>query len=146
MTFIAANRGIFKLLDLAITGATDLRQAVFTGAAPAPATIRDWNTLAEVIADAGSAEALAAGYVRADLAGVALSEDDALDRALLVCTAPVYGPVAAGETWVFVAFYLEAATDALRELIGIDVPAATQITNGSTITGPALNMPIVQAP
>ena len=99
MAFTFANRGLYALLNTAISGTTDLRQAVFTGTVPAAATIRDWNFLSDVIADATSAEAVAAGYARADLAGVALAEDDALDKVTLVATAPVYTAVAAGETW-----------------------------------------------
>ena len=142
MAFTFANRGLYALLNTAISGTTDLRQAVFTGTVPAAATIRDWNFLSDVIADATSAEAVAAGYARADLAGVALAEDDALDKVTLVATAPVYTAVAAGETWTFVAYYIEAATDATRTLIGIDAPASSQITHGGNITGPALSVNI----
>lgn len=142
MAFTFANRGLYALLNTAISGTTDLRQAVFTGTVPAAATIRDWNFLSDVIADATSAEAVAAGYARADLAGVALAEDDALDKVTLVASAPTFTAVAAGETWTFVAYYVEAATDATRTLIGIDAPASSQVTNGGNITGPALSVNI----
>ena len=140
MAFTFANRGLYTLLNSAISGTTDLRQAVFTGTVPAAATIRDWNFLSDVIADATSAESVASGYARADLAGVALAEDDALDKATLVATAPTYTAVAAGETWTFVAYYVEGAYDAARTLIGIDAPASSQVTNGGNITGPALTV------
>lgn len=140
MAFTFTNRGLYTLLSAAISGSTDLRQAVFTGTVPAPATIRDWNTLADVIADAGSAESVAAGYARADLAGVTVAEDDALDVATLVASAPTYTAVAAGETWTFVAYYIEGASDAARTLIGIDAPASPQVTNGGSIIGPALSI------
>lgn len=142
MAFTFANRGLYALLNTAISGTTDLRQAVFTGTVPAAATIRDWNFLSDVIADATSAEAVAAGYARADLAGVTLTEDDALDKVTLVASAPTFTAVAAGETWTFVAYYVEAATDATRTLIGIDAPASSQVTNGGNITGPALSVNI----
>lgn len=142
MAFVFANKGLYTLMNSAISGTTDIRQAVFTGTVPATATIRDWNTLADVIADAGSAESVASGYARADLAGVTLTEDDAADNVTLVATAPVYTAVAAGETWTFVAYYIEAASDALRTLIGIDSPASSQITFGGNITGPALSVTI----
>ena len=93
-----------------------------------------------MIADATSAEAVASGYARADLAGVTLAEDDALDKVTLVASAPTYTAVAAGETWTFVAYYVEGASDAARTLIGIDAPASSQVTNGGNITGPALTV------
>ena len=142
MAFVFANRGLQWLNANAVSGSTDLRQAVFTGTPPAAATIRDWNFLADVIADAGSAEAAASGYARADLSGVTLTESDASDNVTITATAPVYTAVAAGETWSFVAFYVEDASDAARTLIGIDTPAATVATNGGDITGPALNVAI----
>lgn len=138
MAFTFANRGLYTLLNSAISGTTDLRMAVFTGTIPAAATIRDWNFLSDVIADASSAEAVASGYSRADLAGVTLAEDDALDKVTLVATAPTWTTVAVGETWTFVAYYVEGASDAARTLIGIDAPASSIVTNGGNVTGPAL--------
>ena len=140
MAFVFANRGLYTFLTSAIGGATDIRQAVFTGTVPSAATVRDWNTLADVIADAGSAESVASGYARADLAGVTVAEDDALDKATLVATAPTYTSIGAGETWTFVAYYVEGASDAARTLIGIDAPASSLVTNGGNITGPALSI------
>jgi hypothetical protein len=137
MSFTFANRGLFSLLNLAISGSTDLRQAVFTGTPPSAGTIRDWNFLSDVIADSGSAESVAVGYARADLAGVAITESDAADNVTIVADAPTYTAVAAGETWTFVAFYIEAGSDAARVLIGIDAPG-DQLTNNGDIVGPAL--------
>ncbi len=137
MAFTFCNRGLYTLMASAISGATDLRMAVFTGTVPAVATIRDWNTLADVIADASSAEAVASGYARADLAGVTLAEDDALDKVTLVATASTWTSVAAGETWTFAALYVEGASDSARTLIGIDDPGSLP-TNGGNITGPAV--------
>ncbi len=140
MAFTFANRGLYTLMNSAISGTTDIRQAVFKGAAPTVAAMRDMNVLSDLTAV--MTEAAAAGYARADLAGVALAEDDALDKVTLVATAPTYSNVAAGETWTAVAYYIEAATDATRTLIGVDVTAATQVTNGGSITGPALSVNI----
>lgn len=137
MAFTFCNRGLYTLMASAISGATDLRMAVFTGTVPAVATIRDWDTLADVIADASSAEAVASGYARADLAGVTLAEDDALDKVTLVATASTWTSVAAGETWTFAALYVEGASDSARTLIGIDAPGSLP-TNGGNITGPAV--------
>lgn len=142
MAFVFANRGLYTLLNSAVSGSTDIRQAAFTGTVPAAGTIRDWNFLSDVIADASSAEAVAAGYARQDLAGVTLTEVDASDNVTLVATAPSYGAIAAGETWTFVAFYVEGASDAARTLIGIDAPASTLITNGGAVTGPALSVTV----
>lgn len=142
MAFVFANKGLYSLLNLAVSGSTDLRQAVFTGTVPAAGTIRDWNTLADVIADASSAESVASGYARADLAGVTLTEDDTANNVTLVADAPTYASVAAGETWTFVAYYIEGASDAARTLIAIDAPASSQVTNGGNITGPALSVTI----
>lgn len=138
MAFTFANRGLYYLLNTAISGSTDLRMAVFKTAAPAVGTMRDWNFLSDVTAAA--TEAAASGYARADLAGVALAEDDTNDKATLVATAPTWTSVAAGETWYFVAYYIEGASDSARTLIGIDAPASTQVTNGGNITGPALSV------
>lgn len=138
MAFTFANRGLYALLNSAISGSTDIRQAVFKGAAPSAASIRDMNFLSDVTAV--WTEAAASGYARADLAGVALAEDDALDKVTLVATAPTYTSVASGETWTGVAYYIEGASDAARALIGIDVPASSQVTNGGNITGPALSV------
>lgn len=140
--FTFANRGLYTLLNSAVSGSTDLRQAVFTGTPPAAGTIRDWNFLSDVIADASSAESVASGYARADLAGVTLTESDASDNVTLVASAPTYTAVAVGETWTFVAFYIEAGSDAARTLIGIDEPASTQVTNGGDIVGPALSVTV----
>jgi len=140
MAFVFANRGLYTFLTSAIGGATDIRQAVFTGTVPSAATVRDWNTLADVIADPGSAESVASGYARADLTGVTVAEDDAADKATLVATAPTYPAIGPGETWTFVAYYIEGASDAARTLIGIDTPASNLITNGSDVTAPALSI------
>lgn len=138
MAFVFANRGLYTLITTAFTASTDLRQAVFTGTVPAAGTVRDWNSLQDVIDDASSAEAAASGYARADVAGLTVTEDDTGNDVDISATAPVYSSVATGETWTFVAWYVEGANDAARTLIGIDAPASSQVTNGGNITGPAL--------
>lgn len=142
MAFVFANRGLYTLLNSAVSGSTDIRQAAFTGTVPAAGTIRDWNFLSDVIADASSAEAVASGYARADLASVTLTESDASDNVTLTAAAPSYGAITAGETWTFVAYYIEDASDAARTLIGVDQPASTLITNGGAVTGPALSVTV----
>lgn len=145
MAFVFANRGLFHLMSVAISGSTDIRQAVFTdaGTPPTAAAIRDMNFLADLTAV--YTEAVVSGYARADLASVTLTESDASDNVTLTAAAPTYTAVAAGETWEAVAFYIEGASDAARVLIGVDTPASPQITNGGNITAPALSVTVAQA-
>lgn len=138
MGFVVTNRGMSTLLTSAITATTDIRQAVFTGAPPAVAALRDMKTIADLAAV--MTEATAVGYARADLVGVAVTEDDAGDRVVLSAAAPTYAAVAAGETWTAAAYYIEDASDGSRTLLAVDVPADPQITNGASITGPALTL------
>lgn len=58
MPFTVTNRGLLTLLSAAIRSTTDIRQAVFKGAAPGVAAIRDMNYLADL--KAVMAEATAA--------------------------------------------------------------------------------------
>lgn len=134
MTMTMTNRGLYHLLNTAISGSTDLRAAVFTGSVPSVASIRDMNFLSDLTAV--STEAAASGYSRADLAGVTLTENDAADKVTLVATAPEWANVAVGETWTHVAYYIEGASDAARVLVAVDDPASDQVTNGGDITGP----------
>lgn len=134
MTMTMTNRGLYHLLNTAISGSTDLRAAVFKGTVPSVASIRDMNFLSELTAV--STEAAASGYARADLAGVTLAENDGSDKVTLVATAPEWANVAAGETWTHVAYYIEGASDAARVLVAVDDPASDQVTNGGDITGP----------
>jgi len=140
MAFTMANRGLYALLNSATTGSTDVRAAVFTGTPPSAATIRDWNFLSDVIADGASAEATVSGYARQDLASFSITEDDTNDRVQLLAAAPTMTSVAAGETFSFIAYYIEGGSDAARTLIGIDTPSSTLITNGGNVTLPALTI------
>lgn len=138
MSFTMANRGLYTLLNAAISGSTDIRVAVFKGSAPAASAIKDYNFLSDVTG--AMTEAAASGYSRADLAGVTLTENDGSDNVTLTATAPSWTSVAVGETWTALAYYIEGASDAARTLIGVDVPAATLVTNGGNVTGPALSI------
>ena len=144
MAFTLTNRGLHTLLASAISGSTDLRALVIKGAVPSAATIRDLNTVADLLAEASVDEAAASGYSRQDLAGVTLTEVDASDNVTLVASAPTISEVAAGETWLAVAYYVEGASDAARLLIGVDEPAASLPTNGSDVTLPALSITVAQ--
>lgn len=145
MAFTFANRGLYTLLNSAISGSTDIRQLVIKTEVPSAATIRDLNTVAELLAAGSTAEAAASGYSRQDLGSVTVTEDDTGDEVTLTAAAPTLSEVAAGETWLAVAYYIEGASDAARTLIGVDEPASTIATNGSDITTPALDITVAQA-
>lgn len=140
MAVVVTNRGLYYLLNNAISSSTDIRQAIFKGTMPSTATIRDYNFLSELTAAA--TEAAASGYSRADLASVTLTESDASDNVTLTAAAPTDTAVAAGETWVAAAYYIEGASDAARTLIAVDTPASTLVTNGGNVTKPALSITI----
>lgn len=142
MAFVFANRGLFHLLSVAISGSTDIRQAAFTdaGTPPTAAAVRDMNFLADLTAV--YTEATASGYARADLASVTLTESDASDNVTLTAAAPTQSAVAVGQVWEAVAYYIEGASDAARVLLGVDTPATPITTNGGNITMPALSVTI----
>lgn len=142
MPHTVTNRGLFTFFNSAISGSTDLRAAVFKGAAPSQAAIKDMNFLSDLIAV--MTEASATGYARADLAGVTLTESDASDNITFVATAPTMTSVAVGETWVAIAYYIENASDATRALISVDVPSSTLVTNGGNVTLPAFSLTVSQ--
>ena len=137
-TFTMANRGLYTLLNSATTGSTDLRALVFKTTTPTVAAIRDMDTVADLLA--ATTEAAAAGYGRIDLASVAITESDASDNVVISAAAPTTAAIATGETWLGIAYYVEGASDAARMLIGVDVPTSSQVTNGGTITLPALTV------
>lgn len=137
MAFVFANHGKYQLLTTAFTGSTDVRCGVITDAVvPTDAAIEDMDDVADLLAVA--TEAAVSGYSRQDLAGLTVTEDDTGNEVDISATAPNFGGanIAAGETWAGVFYYIEAATDADRVLIGVDKPASTLTTNGSTVTLP----------
>jgi len=136
MAFTMTNRGLFYLLNNAISASTDIRAAVFKGSAPAVATMRDYDFLSSLTG--AMTEAAASGYARVDLASVAITESDASDNVTITAAAWTMNSVAAGETWTAIGYYVEGASDAARTLLGVDVPSSSITTNGSNITGPAL--------
>lgn len=137
--FTMTNRGLYLLLNLAITGATDLRCTPFTGTKPSAATAKGWNTLADAIADATNAESTF-GAARFDLATVAIVEGASGAGATITADAPTWANVTAGETWTFVVYYIEGASDALREVVAVDLVTTSQVTNGSNISFSALSL------
>lgn len=140
-THTVTNRGLFYLLNTAISASTDIRALVITSAAvPTPATIRDLNFVADLLAEAGVTEAAATNYARVDLANVTVAESDAADNATIVADAPTMTSVGSGETWAAIGYYIEGASDAARELLSVEEPASTIPTNGGNITLPALSL------
>lgn len=132
MAHTMTNRGLYTLANSAISASTDIRLAVFKGSAPSAATIRDYNFLSDI---AGAmTEAAASGYARADLAGVTITESDASDNVTITATGPTFTSVAAGETWVAIAYYIYNASDSAAVLLSVDVPSSAQVTNGGNIT------------
>ena len=98
MAHIITNRGLYTLTNSAISSSTDIRQLVIKGAVPAAATVRDLNTVAELLAESGVVEAAASNYARQDLAGVAVAESDAGDNVTVTASAATINSVGAGET------------------------------------------------
>ena len=144
MAHVVTNRGLY-LLGKDDASALDLRFAVFTDAVavPAAATIRDYNYLSEL--DAVMTEAAVTGYARVDAAGVTLTEVDGTDEVTFVCDDDTMASVAAGETWIAIAYYKYNASDAAADLISVDEPAATLITNGGNVTVPGIDLSLAQA-
>lgn len=142
MPHTVTNKGLFNFFSTAISGATDLRAAVFKGSAPSIATIKDMNFLTDLTAV--MTEAAAVGYTRQDLSGVALAENDASDNVTFIASAPTMTNVAVGETWVAIGYYIEAGTDATRLLVSVDIPASTLVTNGGNVTLPAFSLTVAQ--
>lgn len=140
MPHYMTNRGLFYLTNNAISASTDIRAAVFKGSTPAASTIRDYNFLSDLTA--AMTEAAASGYSRADLAGVAIAENDTPDTVTITATAPSWTSVASGETWTAIGYYIEGASDGARTLLSVDVPSSSLVTNGGNVTGPALTYTI----
>ena len=140
MPFVMANRGLFTLLNTAVTASTDFRCLVCSDAGtPTDAQIEDLNFVSD-LASISLVEVTNGGYARQDLAGVAIVEDDANNRVAITATAPTIANVAAGNVWKRVVYYVEGASDAARPIIGIDTPAATLTPNGGNVTLPALTI------
>ena len=138
--FTMGNHGLYALLNAATTGSTDIRALVFKTTTPSVAAIRDMDFVSDLLG--ATTEAAASGYARIDLASVAVTESDASDNVVISAAAPTTAAIAAGETWLGIGYYIEGASDAARILIGVDVPTASQVTNGGTITLPALTVTV----
>ena len=142
MPFVMANRGLFTLLNTAVTAATDFRCLVCSDAgSPTDAQQEDLNFVSE-LAGIGLIEVTNANYARQDLGGVAIAEDDTANAVNITATAPVINNVGAGNIWKRVVYYVEGASDAARPIIGIDTPAATLTPNGGNVTLPPMTIQV----
>lgn len=127
------NRGLKRLtIDGDLDTAT-LTIGAAKGSAPTVATIRDYNVVADLLG--AVTEAAAANYARANVGAVTFSEDDTNDRVLIdyPASASLGTAVAAGETWTVVFCYAAGASDAVRDLIWVDVLGTPLATNGSNV-------------
>lgn len=140
MPMTMTNRGLYTITTTAFTASSDVRMLAFKTTTPTVAAIRDYNTVADLLA--GTTEAAASGYTRATLTGLAVTENDTPDTVTITSNSYTWTAVASGETWLGVAFYVEAATDALRQLLAVDVPSSSIITNGGNITYSGLSITI----
>jgi hypothetical protein len=136
MAHTMTNHGLYHLLNNAISNSTDIRTLVFKTSAPSVATIRDYNSVADLLG--AVTEAAASGYARTALAGLSLVENDATDTITLSASPVTFGAVASGETWYGVAYYIESTNDNTRTLLSVDVPSSTLTTNGGSVTLPTL--------
>jgi hypothetical protein len=143
MPFVMTNRGLHTIGSTAISGSTDIRALVCSDAgSPTDAQIEDLNFVSE-LGGIGLVEVTNAGYARLDLAGVAIAEDDSSNWSKITATAPTTAPIAAGNTWKRIVYFIYNAADSAAVILGIDTPAATVVPNGGTITLPALEIRLV---
>lgn len=140
MALTMANRGLFTLLNTAITASSDFRVLVFKTTLPTAAAVRDMNFVSDLLG--ATTEAAASGYARIDLASVAITESDASDNVVINAAAPTTAAIGSGETWLGIAYYVEAATDATRPLVAVALDMASQATNGGAITLPAMTFTV----
>lgn len=126
MVSTVTNRGKFESANLD-SDAADLR-LIYVDTPPASvAAAQDFNFVADVVADE------VAGAARADLAGLALSENDTDNRAELDATDPptlsgLNGPTIAG-AWV----YRQVTNDADSPVWGF-LDSNDVVTNGGDVT------------
>ena len=72
------------------------------------------------------------------------TENDTTDKVEWRGDAMTISSVASGETWTHVAWYKYNAADTAADLIAIDEPTSSQVTNGGDITLPAFSIDLVQ--
>lgn len=134
MAQTATNRYKKKLGNGEIVpGTTDIRALLLCASSALSHTgVPDMNTVADAL---GSfTECAVSGYARQALAGESIAEDDANDWALIDSNDIAFGALSAGgNPIVGVAYYVEGASDAARELLQVNDLTSTP-PNGSTVT------------
>ena len=139
MPFVFANRGLFTLLNTAITGTTDFRCLVLTTAGTlTDAQIEDFNFVSNVLSTSGIVEATNTNYARQDLAGVQIIEDDTNNRVAITASAPTMFSVGAGAVWGRIVYYVYAGVDTVCPLIGVDTPPAPLTPSGNVTLPPLI--------
>ena len=138
MPFVMANRGIFYLLNNAVTAATDIRALVCSDAgSPTDAQMEDLNVVTD-LAGIGLVEVTNGGYARPDLASVAIAEDDTGNWTQISAAAPTINSVAAGNVWKRIVYFVQVGADGSNPILGVDTPTLTVTPNGGNVTLPAL--------
>lgn len=144
--FTVTNKGMEYLLANAITTSTDVRMIVFKGTVPSSATMKDFDNVNDALASSlDEATAASASWTpgRIDPGPLTITPSEVTDNVIITTPAPVLTAVTTGETWTAVGFYIEAANDTARTLLGVDVPTPTTLTtNGQNVTLPALLLTI----
>lgn len=144
MPFVMTNKGIYYLLNNAVTASTDIRALVCSAVgSPTDAQIEDLDFV-NGLAGIGLVEVTNSGYTRAqlDLAGVAIVEDDTNNWTKISATAPTVANVVAGDVWKRIVYFIQVGADSTNPVLGIDTPASTVTPNGGNITLPALEIRI----
>lgn len=136
------NRGLFAIVNRAISSSTDIRQGVLTGAVPTDATIRLLDTVADLLAVASEAQVV--GYARQQLADVTVYEDDANARISVTAAKAEMPAVESGETWTGVFYYIEGSTDASRTLLSVGEVDPAYSTAGVAVMLPGLGANVAQ--
>lgn len=128
MAETVTNRGAYRAMAALVAGG-GLRMLAFTGTQTGVHN-KDHNTVADLDAVTG----VAIHTERITLASVVASEDDANDRAA-IDSADVVFAAAPGVTAQGVALYIEAGTDATRDLVAVYTSNFPQpMDGGLTVT------------
>lgn len=122
------NRGVYRALNGNITTSTDLRTLLVKSSYTFDVT---HNTVADVVA--GSSEISVSGYARYDHATVAITEDDANNRAYLDLDDAAFTSLATGQTIGGAVVYIYNASDASADVVAF-LDVADTPTNGGNVT------------
>lgn len=141
MAITATNRCAFRVLSVygaAGTAPSGFGVLLLGGTTPstiAVATIRDLNTVTDLLAVTNVQELVATNYARATLASLAASESDASDYGALDAADVVFSSLggATNDTVKGYAVYEAGASDSARLLVAV-VDGLSVPTNGTNVT------------